>query len=276
MITLHLYKKQHQMPEEWNELTGRQLVEIASVLHKKDKSMHDRIHLFRICAGITQSALLNYNYLPSWIHQKLFWKKIEVLLFIERHLYLVDFLCKENGLTRQLIDFIGEFDGPKSNFENLLMDEFCWSEHWYLQFKSTGSIEALVSLVATLYRPPRINYDHKCNPEGDSRVPYNVHMTEHYAKHLRKQPIALLLAVMIWYEGCRQELVKSFPRVFNGKGGDTESFGLFSLITGVAEDGVLGDFDKVNSKHVQVVLLRLTELLIRAEEMKKEYEKMKP
>ena len=156
------------------------------------------------------------------------------------------------------------------NFENLRMDEFCFSEFHFLQFKKTQSHEALISLIATLYRPAKRRYSIAKNNDGDIRVPFNENLTREYSKYIRDYSIAQLKAVLIWYMGCRLELVKLFPKVFSGKNTDVESFGLFSLITSVAEDGVMGDFDKVNSKPVHTILLRLTELINRAEKMEAE------
>jgi hypothetical protein len=270
MLNIHIYKKSYQVPEEWNELTGKQLVQLAPYLGKSDLSKADKLEMLRVLLGMTRRSFISWGYLPRWISDSLFWKKIEVLLFLERSLYLVDFLFKDNLLTKQLLPVLfcpKLFFGPSDNFENLRMDEFCFSEFWFLNFKETGSRDALVNLAATLYRPAKRKYDKLNNPDGDIRVAFNENLIKAYAKDLLKIPNATLEAILIWYMGCRNNLVKLFPKVFSGKNGDGENFGLFSLITGVAEDGVMGDFDKVNAKHVHTVLLRLTELIIRAEKM---------
>lgn len=258
------------MPESWNELSRKQLIAIADILNKEEKSFRDKIYLLRICMGLSAGYFINLGYLPKWLHEKLFLKKIEVLLFLDRSLYLVDFLLQDNLLTNQLISKIKSFYGPADNFQNLRMSEFCYSEFWYLQYKQTYKKEALLNLVATLYRPAKDGYDFKRNPDGDARISFNVNLIAFYANKLAKQRNSELQSVVIWYEGCRANLVNSFPHVFNGKPSETENFGLFSLITNIAEDGVLGDFDKVNDKHVQVVLLRLSELIIRAEKLEEE------
>lgn len=271
MITVHIYKKKFQMPEQWNQLTGKQLIQLAFYLVQDNVSYKEKVYILKVCLGLSDKELFNYAWLPKWLSNTQFFKKIEVLLFLHDHLHLIDFLFEHNHLTKQLLPRLVHWSasknywGPADNFENLTMDEFCFSEYHFLEFKKTNSRDALIRFVATLYRPAKKGYSLLVNKDGDIRVPFNEHLIKSYAKDIARFSLSHMLGVFIWYMGCRYELIRLFPKVFNGKESDTESFGLFSLITSVAEDGVMGDFDKVNKKQVHTILLRLTELINQAE-----------
>src|SRR5579875_2170025 len=101
MLTINIYKRKYQMPESWNELSGKQLIEVSRILNRKDLTENDLVHLFGICVGMSKRKFYSYSYLPKWLSSKIFYKKVEVLLFISRSLYLLDFLLKENTLTNQ-------------------------------------------------------------------------------------------------------------------------------------------------------------------------------
>jgi hypothetical protein len=281
MLSIQIQNKVYQFPENWNELSKKQLIGISSILMKEELQHSDRLKLFRICIGMSKRKFFGYAYMPKWLHGSLWMKKAEVLLFIERHLYWLDFLTTTNTLTNKLVPKIcygwkrKKLYGPAANFENLKMDEFCYSEHHYLQYIKTKSKEDLLNFVASIYRPGKANYDRTLNKDGDIRQPFNENLISFYSKRIRKVDHRTLIAILHIYEGCRFAMIETFPKVFDGKESELQTFGLFSLITGVAEDGVMGDFEKVQQKYVQVVLLRLTELINKAEHMEKELEKQK-
>ena len=213
MKPVTIYKKTYQMPETWNELTGKQLIRIAHILFKDEKSYNEKVFLLKVCLGISDRAFINWGYLPKWLSESLFFKKIEVLLFLDRSLYMVDFLLQENQLTKQLLPRIVHwfgadvFYGPADNFENIKMNEFCFSEFHFLEYKNTQNFEALVNLAATLYRPSKKWYNKNKNTGGDIRVRFNENLTKEYSKYIRHFSEAQLKAMLIWYMGCRLELV---------------------------------------------------------------------
>lgn len=281
MTPVQIYNRRYSFPENWNELNAKQLLAISPILLKEELDYKDRLELFRICIRMSRTRFLQYAFAPKWVHPKLWWKKAEVLLFFDRQLHWIEFLTNTNDLTKQLIPQISygwtrkKLYGPSGNFVNLKMDEFCFSEHHYLQFRKTKNKEDLLKLVASLYRPGKENYDRNLNKDGDIRISFNEHTIDHFAKKIRNTSERKLVAILNWYEGCRFEMIKTFDKVFSGKESSVESFGLFSLITNVAEDGVMGDFEKINKSYVQVVLLRLTELINKAEYLEQELEKQK-
>jgi hypothetical protein len=281
LIPVVINNRTYLFPENWNELTSKQLLAISPVICKEALDYKDRLELFRVCLGMSRGKFLQYAYMPKWLHPKLWWKKAEVLLFFDRQLHWLDFLTNTNTLTNQLVPVIRygftrkKLFGPAANFENLRMDEFCFTEHHYMQFRKTKSREDLTRFVASIYRPAKKDYDTTLNPDGDIRIPFNEHSLAFFAKKIHRVSDRKLLAILHWYEGCRFQLVETFEKVFNGKESDVQSFGLFSLITGVAEDGVMGDFEKVNKNYVQVVLLRLTELINKAEYLERQLEMQK-
>lgn len=273
MIPFCIYNKIFHLPESWNELTGAQLVRLSAILQKEELTLGDRLLMFRICTGMGWYYFHQLAFMPGWLSEKLYWKKAETMLGIHRNLHLLEFLTKGNTLTTQLLPRLGRFYGPESEFGNLTMKEFSYSELHYLGYREHKDRDSLVKLVATIYRPAKKSYDRRKNEDGDVRVPFNEHLVDHFAKQIRKMSTRKLLAVYYWYEGCRLRLIELFPKVFDGKESDLESFGLFSLVTNVAEDGVLGNFYEIQTQYVHVVLLRLTERINMAEYLEAEHQR---
>jgi hypothetical protein len=284
MRTLELYDRTLQMPESWNELTARQLVAIAAILEKKQLELRDRLLLFKVCSGMGSYFFYQLAFLPKWLSEKMYWRKLETMLFIERNLFLLDFLTTTNTLTEPLLQQIRvplfwkvpgfkKLYAPEKSFGNLTMEEFSYTEIYYLKYKEHGNIEDIKKLVAILYRSPKKGYNKTINAEGDVREKFNEHLVLHHAQALRSLSKNILLSVLYWYEGCRFELMQTFEKVYNGKESEMESFGMFSLMTNVAEDRVLGNFNELKLQYVHVVLLRLTELINKAEFMEAEHER---
>lgn len=253
MTLVEIHKKFYSVPTHWNELTGRQLVQIIRVLQSDELLLPAQVKLLKILTGI------------SWFR---LW--FGGILDIEDKVYLTEFLLQDNQLTRNVIPEYRGLYGPGDDFSNLVVAEFVFAEQYYSIYKDDKEVAALDMLIATLYRPGKLFYNKSLNKDGDIRRPFNDFVIPYYQKKVSKWPLDVKLAILHWYDGCRSKLVADNPNVFGGQStGEPSLYGLFSIMRGVADKGVHGDLSKVEKMYVQVFLLELNELVAEADRIEK-------
>lgn len=254
MITVHLHKRDYDLPQTLNELNGRQLVAVMNVFLENPEMDLARLKLLKILMGV---GWMQFARIPVE-------EKADVL-------HHTDFLLTDKSLTRQLIPIYKGFHGPAEDFNNLLMEEFVFAEDFYLRYAESkrpvnegeepgmGEERLLDDLISVLYRKPKAGYDLKINPDGDGREPFNENVCRHSAAAvISGWPMGVKLAILTWYSCCREKMVQDNPEVFGGSGGPAK-YGLLSIMRSIAESGVHGDFDKVAKKHVKIIMMELNE-----------------
>lgn len=135
---------------------------------------------------------------------------------------LIEFIYNENNLTIQpypkiTFDEKNIFYGPADNFDKLICGEFEDAEIFYNKFKADPNGDLLSKLAAILYRPKDVKYI-TYNKDQNEYITYNI---EEPAKLFRKMKAYELYSIMLWYEGCREQLPKRFPNCF--KPGEAEN-----------------------------------------------------
>ncbi len=251
MTTIKVNKKYYTIPNDWNELSQKQLLEVMEVLFLKQYN-EEQIVLKLL------KVLLNFSY---W---QFFRCKPEEL---EEYIYLTNFLIKENTLIKCLMPFYTHdkvsYFGPSDEMSNLVMEEFYFTEDYYMQWQEDRSVTSLLNnLVAVLYRQAKDNYDFEKNADGDPRIAFNENICAHYAlKSVVAWPMNVKLAIATWYAGYRQHLIQLYPEVFSQSGGDPTRFGLLSVIRNIAMKGVHGNFESVEKKYVNLIMMELTEII---------------
>ena len=265
MTQIEINKKNYPIPQNWNEINQRQLLQVMKVLFLKKYPAEELvIKLLHVLTGATTAAFYR-------------WPAEEV----DEFLYLTKFfLTQEMNFTKNHLPSYKyshtEFYGPADHLDNLRMKEFTLTEDLYLKWFDSfisedqkKDIESLNELVAILYRPAPAKYDHDLNPDGDHREKFNQNISCHYARTYVKQwPMKVKLAIATWYAGCRQNIVKINPDVFEG-GGDPARYGLVSVMLNVAESHVFGDFEKVEDQYVNLVMMQLNSLVDKARQLNK-------
>lgn len=103
--------------------------------------------------------------------------------------------------------------GPADNFNTILCGEMENCEIWFYKFQEETESDYLAQIAAVLWRPK--DFWRK------KVVPFSEIRAERMLPVLKKLPVEKLLAIYIWYSGCRNQLPKYFPYVYF-KGG-TES-----------------------------------------------------
>lgn len=274
MKIAEINKRFYTVPDNWNELTGRQLIGIIELLTATHSSEYTILRLFKIILGISR-----------W---RLFWMPTYE---IADNLYLVDFLLTDNTLTENVLPSYRGLYGPRKNFDNLLICEFIFAEAYFMAYdKKPEQIEdgqsaieltpmqlwaekkdketALNKLIAVLYRPSKKNYDRKKNIDGDLREPFKDALTEFYAKKVSHWPQPAKMAIAHWYSGCRLQLVKDFPVVFSqGEKSGEATYGLWSVMRSIAEKGTFGDFATVERQFIKTIMMELTESIRESERL---------
>lgn len=247
------------LPENWNELTGKQLIKISGLFNKQL-----RIYEFRL---ICLFYIISVNY--------------RIFDRIDREtLYLIgeqiNFLLKENNLVRNLIPSIKirlkKYYGPSDRFQNITLIEFAKAETRYKNYIETNNEKYLNELIAILYRPKKwfipflklIN-----NYNGDKRREYN----DRYIKNMDRisnLPINLRLAILLYWEGCRLYIMNKYTHVFSRdqeeKKNDTGWAGLITDLAGTK----FGDIDQTANTLLHTILIYLETAAIRAIEMEKD------
>jgi hypothetical protein len=262
---IQLNRNYYSIPETWDELTERQLLQVMKILFLRGNTPEQ----------MALQLLKNLTGMPRW---KFIRCKAEEL---EEYFYLLNFLVGENvAFTKNLVpvyddgrlyeDERTEFYGPDDRLDNLRMKEFTNTEHYFIEWCNSGrkDEESLNELIAILYRPQIPGYNHQKNELGDHREPYVQNVCGYYAKHfVSSWPPSVKLAISTWYDGCRRHIIANNPDVFEGGGGDPARYGLVSVMLNVAESHVFGDFSHVEDQYVSIVMMQLNELVEKARKL---------
>lgn len=243
MITVHFEKKRLRLPESFKELTAKQFIEIAAIIYQGGEALNCDVLALRTLAGLSRFSFRVMN-----------------TEFVDRCLPYIKWIYEEEKRTTdQLIPKYKGYYGPSGGFDNLKMKEFHFSEMYYRQLVQEKDELALDLLVATLYREPKVNYDLVKNPDGDQRRPFNDNELEYQAALISAWPQPAKQAIFIWYDTCRNDLIKNNKLAFENEGGDFESqfdTGIYGMIRSLAGDK-LGTVQLVEEMYVHTAMLEI-------------------
>lgn len=229
MHSIHLHDTTYQIPSRWDELSADQLRRIAwlSTL-KKDSSSLSKLFFFVLTSS-----------LPLW-------KRLRLQYF-----YLIQASTDERGDFLELVESFQQFRaftkqiqekiwcktvllyGPASGLANCTFFEYIQAEQYFLNYLQADSKRQVIKdihlgkesarsdgkadewldrLVATLYRQKRRGYDPA--QDDDPRIPLNAVGTRYRLRYTRKLDRYRKIGVLMWFDGCRQHLIKRFPLIF--------------------------------------------------------------
>ena len=282
MKTIEINQKFYCVPETWNELSKEQLLQVMELLYKKDYPLENALlKLLKILTNMSWWAFFRapvttvQRYKFRWknfrlsLGEALFLSKVEHT-GLEEFLYLSDFLITANELTKNLLPQYRGFYGPAAEMYNVTMDEFVFSEDFYMQWAETKDDETpLNELVAVLYRPARLKYNKEKNEKGDIRIAFNENLCSYYAKtEICHWPLNVKTSIAQFYQACRDKWIHDNPDVFEGGTRDTPAqYGMISVMRGVAKSGVHGStIEDVGRCYVNAILMELNELVQEARE----------
>lgn len=242
-----LFNKKNYGPiaQEYNELSGGQLLRIAAIFVQPPRPELAVLKAMRV---LLQMSFTRFHLLPPDLKYNL--------------IPAVGWVFEKNGLTAQLLPVYKGLHGPAGEFDNLTMAEWNACEQYYAQHLQ-GDTEALHSLIAVLYRKPKAKpYNRRQNPDGDVREAFNAHTIATRARKVRRWPVTVKTAILMWYDGCRQQIFETYE-VGGGEGGEGQSDGgMFEIMRNLALAGTYGDFEAVQHLNVHIAM-REMELLKR-------------
>lgn len=243
--------KSFLLPESPEELTGKQLIGIAGLLHQQYTTvLKASLSALRILSGM--SPLRFYLLSP------------EVKMKSLEH---VQWIFDKISITKNLIPVYKNFYGPAEELNNMTLAEFHFAERYYSQIKDED-YDALPHLIATIYRKAKPGYNKSLDKDGDARQKFNSNVVDYYAKQITKWPDAVKFAILIFYDSCRDRIAKDNKEIFSGTG-EGDGLGMYSVMRGLAGPK-FGEIEKVEEMLLHNALLELN--LIREEE--KELERM--
>lgn len=263
-VIIHKYRgtKRLQVPETWDELSPKQLVNVARILHAIKEPIKRDLELIKAICGLKWTHLIRIA--PEVIYESFF--------------PLIQWVYGEQAFTMQLIPSvkIGReiFYGPETDLSNLRLVEFHFAERaLYEWHQDPENADALFAFISCIYRPAKKDYDIRLNPDGDVREIYNGALCEGYAKQLKKKmPIAVALAISVWYKGCRQRITSDHPRIFGGDANGNDAPSYFLLMRSIAQQGTYGTLGEVEQLHLHTALYEMECALDEAEALKPQSE----
>ena len=250
MTIIQIGKKLYPFPQQWNDLSQKQLLAVMDILVNGSNILvtEANARFFKIMCN------------ASW------WRLLLNPIDVQENIHLVEWLYAsqpEKLLTKNLLPEYKGFWGPSDEFGNLVALEFFWGQHFYDEWAKTKQPHALDMLVATLYRPMKAGYNINKNPDGDVREPYNSNLTEAYAKVVAAWPGNVKEAIAKWFEHNFLALRQKYPEPFVRTGGDPSKYGFVSLFRDVAERGIHGDFKNVEKMNIHLFFIEISEVLIK-------------
>lgn len=249
MTVIEIKNRLFSFPQIWDELTQRQAREVWKVLCGGYSIEQANMQFVRILSGC------------GWFR---FFRAGAAE--ISQYFYLCEFLIKTTNLTRQLLPEYRGLYGPSSNFDNLRMNEFAFSQNYYEAYRDDDrNIDALNRLVATLYRAP--GGDEK---DGDIREPFSEAVMLKTVETVAGWPFYIREMIYFWYGGCLEQLMDQYNDIFTGQGGTPALHGIVSVMRNVAKDGTYGDFSKVELMYVKMFFLELRESRHEASQIEKQ------
>lgn len=239
------------IPGAWEELSQKQLIKLAALLHSQAPALHAQTRILHLLSG---KSALAFDRIPAEIK----FKALEHLGWLE-----------DNNLTKQLLPVYKGFYGPASDFDNIVLSEFHHAELAYYNYTKTGKPEDLNELIATLYRLPKAGYNKKLNKDGDIRRAFNYAEAAYNKKQVAKWSLAVKLAILLFYDGCRQHIVKLYPAAFDSSTASGSDYfqGLYKMIRSLSGNKY-GTFNQVENLPLHTAFMEIVCSLEEAEELK--------
>lgn len=146
---------------------------------------------------------------------------------------------------------------PAEDYADTSAIEWALLNIYYLAYTKGKQQGFFFKIVALLCRPQREDLaEFRKNPKtwnGDVREPFNGSMADEREELLRNVPFGILLAVFQYWEKMNNDFVTRNEELFNGADGKPlfqNGEGCLSMLEDVAEEGTMGDLDKVHESNV--------------------------
>ncbi len=219
MHRIRIHNTTFEIPSQWDELSSEQLRKIAwlSTLRK------DGLALSKLFFFILTLRL------PLWKRLRLQWFYLYQATTEERgdFISLVESFREKPRHTSQKLENIRVrtvlLQGPESGLSNCTFFEFIQAERYFLNYmeaqgktpnETTHKFELenwLNRLVSTLYRPIDKRKDKHAE---DRRIPLTDAGIRFRLAIVNRIDLSTKLAVLMWFDGCRAQIIQAFPAIF--------------------------------------------------------------
>ncbi|MGV3588607.1 MAG: hypothetical protein ACO1OF_16495 [Adhaeribacter sp.] len=248
------------VPGALNELSAPQLLRLAGLIHAPNTQ--DEI--------VTKAIIILLNVWRNFYLTYLFvWHvTADHLAELAR---LTNFLFSDNLLTKNLLPTVRlpwrlkKYYGPADELENITFIEFIKAEAAFLAFQRTQKEEYLNRLCAILYRPRRRGKLTPENATGDIREKFNDALVPGRALAMARLPIQVRLAILLFFSGCRQTIVKANPEIFPEKKQTrtlSSELGWAGILRTLA--GHINQFEKTGDQNLYTVLFDMKAAILEA------------
>lgn len=234
------------IPKSWDEMKEKQLEEIALLFNTAQVNIMFYIKLFFLLNDV------------KWWQ----WSKKARLRIVLRNYPLSDlhksyeYIFKDNNRTvfPQLLTTKKpkkmSFFPPQNRIANLTADEFAIVDDLHIKWRESKNIEYLQYMAAVLYS------------EGKQRILFDKNDLHDKAILFKHVPVKKLLAVEMAYFGCKNNLVKRFPKAFPkpkpGTAKPKKKYGFSKVILSMAK-GDLSKLEKIKKVNIYTFLEQFEE-----------------
>lgn len=218
MHQVHINKTNYPLPSRWDELTANQVIKIAWLSTQR----LDRIKLAKLLFVVLTGSL------PWWKRVRLQWFYFFRANVTERGdlIFLTRSFAEFTQFTAQKLPKIGgkcvlkpTWYGPSTALANATLWEYVKAEQYFTRYLKDRNEEWLNKLVAVLYRPRRRDYDPQVHE--DRRVPLIDTTIPFRARQIARRPLPERIAILMWFDGCRSQIIRMFPLIFKKDETDT-------------------------------------------------------
>jgi hypothetical protein len=268
-------------PSSWNELTRTQLIDISKLfLHKKNETLF-RVESVMLLIGRKTMLFKKWVNLRFTIASMRNSKNTELLVQLTDQLEglnvsiyriseTLDFLFKENALTKNLIEKFKGLHGPSDLFGNVSLIEYLKADIRCKSYENTGDEKYLNELIAVMYRPAKYFWWLRkyLTSDDDPRQQYGDKFIKNSVK-ISRWPLPLRNAIYLYFKGCMAGLMERYPNVFkeDNSSGEQSGYGMAGLITALAGEK-FGNPEQTASTMLHHILIYLEQDAIIAEKIK--------
>lgn len=227
------------IPKSWNDLSDRQFFKLAKLIYSGKDNKNFDLECFIILLNIKWWQLKKIIKFLIVFHQV---PVSEIKCFFE-------FIFTNNDRTifPKILD---GFYAPLPKLTNLTVEEFSVADDLHIKWRNTKNKDFLIFLAATLYSRelnPRDKFDKNNLPQK--------------MKYFEKLSFEKLIAVELAYFGCKNSILKRFPKAFpqNVKKSNSK-YGFGKVILQMA-GGKFGNHEQTKNTNVYTFLEEFNENL---------------
>ncbi|WP_395058215.1 hypothetical protein [Flavobacterium sp.] len=275
------------LPTDLSECDSRQYIEMSALIFYFQTGIVDyeqfKVHaLYKLLEmkAVRKGIVDNEKYSRIYQYSELldtFFEENEEKEKVIKQYYIHNPVPKFRGAFRQ-------FYGPSDDFDNIKFGEYVDALEAFINFKQTGELIYLSSLLAVMYRKK----DYFNINKKDKRQIYNPDTVSERAKFFQRQHIGVLYGFYLYFASFQKYLTSAtlfiqgneidLSILFESKKSKDESkfpgLGMKGVLLSMAESGVYGTEQGVRDTSLWEVLIRMYDITKRSLDEEAAYKKL--